>query len=499
MNIMAHSPFISKSKYLSGLQCHKLLWFQYNAKDQIPAFDAQTQAIFDQGHLVGEYAKKLFPVGIEVAKGTSQFEKVLEQSLQLVTKRLPLFEPAFRYKNAFARADILNPVGKDAWEIIEVKSSTQVKDINLYDLSLQWYTYQGAGLEIKKCHLVTINNEYIRKGDIDIRKLFVMKDVTAEVKELLPSVEGRLAEMSKVIAARKYPDVQIGLHCSDPYEGPLQGKCFSFLPTHNPLTLYYYKKEKAFSLIGDGVTDILKIKDSAELSDKQLLQIETLRSKGEHIDKEGIAPFLESLKYPLYYLDFETFGTAIPLFDNIKPYQQVPFQFSLHVQESPNGKQQHYGFLAEGKEDPRPEFLTLLKSLLGKKGSIVAYNASFEKEKLNMACEAFGKYQEWNEGIQERFVDLLAPFKAFHYYHYKQEGSASIKSVLPALTGRGYEGMEIADGGTASNEFLRVTFGEGISEKESKKVHKSLKEYCKMDTLGMTQIVEKLRDLVSAQ
>lgn len=141
--------------------------------------------------------------------------------------------------------------------------------------------------------------------------------------------------MIKVIAAKKYPKIEIGLHCNDPYECPLQEKCFDYLPRHNPLKLYYFKGEKAFSLINDGVTDILKFDDSITLSAKQKIQIQSLRSKREYVDKEGIQSFLNKLAYSLYYLDFETIGTAIPLFDHVKPYQEIPFQFSLHIQASP--------------------------------------------------------------------------------------------------------------------------------------------------------------------
>jgi hypothetical protein len=260
--------------------------------------------------------------------------------------------------------------------------------------------------------------------------------------------------------------------------------------------LYYLKKVKAFELINDGVTDILKIDDSIELSDKQKIQIQSLRSKKEYIDKEGIRSFLETLEYPLYYLDFETIGTAIPLFDDVRPYQQIPFQFSLHFQESPKSKLEHKSYLADGKEDPRPELLKLLKMYLGNEGSIITYNASFEKGRLNESTKVFTSYNEWNQKIQDRIIDLLDPFKAFYYYKYKQEGSASLKSVLPALIGKGYEGMEIADGGTASNEYLRVTFGEDVTEKEKNKVRNNLEEYCGLDTYAMVEIIEKLRKLV---
>ena len=488
--------FISKSKYLSGLQCHKLLWYNYNAKDEIPEISAATQAIFDQGHIVGEYAKKLFPGGIEVAKGTIAFEQVIEQSQKLISERKPLFEAAFKYKNAYARVDILNPVGKTKWDIIEVKSSTQVKDINLRDLALQWYTYSGAGLSLDKCYLMHINNQYVRKGEIDPKKFFIQEDVTDQVKKYLPEVENDLSEMLKVIAKKKCPEISIGPHCSDPYECPLQEICWDFLPKHNPFTVYRFKSETAFSLVENRVTDVLSIGYEIELNDKQQIQINSIRSKKPYINKEGIKSFLGELSYPLYYLDFETIGPALPLFDDSRPYEQIPFQFSLHIQQKRGAKLEHVSFLAVGKNDTRAELLQLLKKHLGAKGSIVTYNASFEKDKLNKAAEVFTEYKKWNEGIQERIVDLLDPFRAFYYYHPSQMGSASIKAVLPALTGKSYKGMAIADGGAGSREYLRVTFGEGITEKDRTNVRSDLEKYCTQDTEGMVWIVEALEKLV---
>ncbi|MDP2884357.1 MAG: DUF2779 domain-containing protein [Ignavibacteria bacterium] len=485
------TPFISKSKYLNGLQCHKLLWFHYNAKDQIPAFDAHTQAIFDQGHLVGELAKKLYPGGIEVARGERDFGKILELSKGALSQRKPLFEAAFKSGNAFARVDILNPVGRNDWEIVEVKSSTEVKDVNLHDLALQRYAYEGAGLSITKCFMLHINNEYVRKGEIEPKELFAKTDVTNEVGDLLRSVPSNLRTMVDVIRQKSFPNIEIGQHCNDPYGCPLQELCWKFLPEHNPLSLYYFKKDKAFELIHDGHLDIRKLPPSVSLGDKQQIQIDALRTGRPHIDKEGINDFLERIEYPIYYLDFETFGTAIPLYDDVRPYEQIPFQFSLHIVEAEGKKPKHESFLADGKSDPRPDILKGLKKLLGAKGSIVAYNAPFEKDKLKKACDVFTEYSKWYQSIEPRFVDLLALFKSFYYYHPDQCGSASIKAVLPALTGKSYEGMEIAEAGAASLEFLRVTFGD-VDEKERQKVRCQLEAYCALDTEGMAMIVENL-------
>ena len=549
----------SKSKYLAGLQCPKLLWHQYNAKDLIPAIDAGTQAIFDQGHLVGEYARKLFPEGIEVAKDIVDYERAVEETYEILRSmgvevglpetlstpkalttlsrahpRKPLFEAAFLYKNAFARVDILVPLergynrsptktfgddesfgsptsakkkadaenakirGDDellVWDIIEVKSSTSVKEVNLHDLALQWYTYSGAGLTINKCYLMHINNKYVRDGEIDPEQLFLKEDVTDRGISLLDSVEQNLEAMVKVIEQKSSPRIPIGPWCSYPYDCIMTEVCWNFLPKHHPHTLTRLSSHKAFDLIDAGVLNVLDIGKKVKLSDKQRIQIESIRTNRAHIEKEEIKAFLDRLEYPLYYLDFETVGSAVPVYDNTRPFEQIPFQFSLHIQKAPGAKTEHIGFLAEGREDPRETFLAQLKKHLGIKGTILTYNAAFEKGRLNEATRLFTEYKQWNEKIQTRIVDLLGPFRSFHYYHPDQLGSASIKSVLPAVTGKGYDGMEISDGGTASSEYLRVTFGEDVSKEESRRVRKNLEEYCTLDTMAMVDIVDELRKI----
>ena len=190
---------ISKSSYVSGLQCHKLLWYKFNAKNEIPEYDAGTQAIFEQGHLVGQYAKELFPGGIEIKTEHYDIDKTIQESQKALTFRKPLFEAGFEYKNAYARADILSPVGKDAWDIIEVKSSTEVKDVNLDDVALQRFVYEGAGLKINKCWIYYINKEYVRHGIVEPEKLFAKQDITGDVAEHLQKVEKKLKEMASVI------------------------------------------------------------------------------------------------------------------------------------------------------------------------------------------------------------------------------------------------------------------------------------------------------------
>ena len=488
------SPLISKSKYLEGLQCHKLIWFRYNAKDKIPPIDASTQAIFDQGHLVGNYAKKLFRGGVEIEAKPWEFAAIEKQSMDALTKRVPLFEAGFSHNGAFARFDILNPIGNMEWDLVEVKSSTEVKEVNIDDLSVQYYIAAGCGLKIRSCLLYYINNQYIRRGEIDPNKLFSSSDVTPDVRARLKEVPTNLAAMQEAIRLKTFPDIPIGPHCSDPYDCILMDLCWNFLPEHNVFTLY--RSRRSFDWFTAGILELKDVPADTEFTETQQIQIETLRSGRPHVDSGAIAKFLETLRYPISLLDFETFNTAIPAYDNLRPYQRVPFQFSLHIQEERGEQPQHHSYLADGVSDPRPDVLSKLKQLLGSSGSIVCYNAAFEKGVLKECSEAFPEFGEWYETIEERIVDLIVPFRSFAYYHPDQKGSASLKVVLPVLTGKSYEGMPIADGDTASREYLRVTFGK-VEPSDRDSVRRQLEAYCGYDTMAMIWILERLYRLTS--
>jgi len=222
--------------------------------------------------------------------------------------------------------------------------------------------------------------------------------------------------------------------------------------------------------------------------------MQALRSRKTHVDHNAIRGFLAPLRYPLYFLDFETFNVAIPLFDGIRPYQKVPFQYSLHVQQSPGATPTHFGFLADGLSDPRPAILHNLRNHLGTTGSIVGYNASFEKGVLRESSEAFPEYAPWYYANDQRFVDLLVPFRSFAYYDPRQKGSASLKVVLPVLTGKTYDGMPIADGDAASREYLRVTYG-SVNPADRMSVREHLEQYCGFDTMAMVWILKELYQL----
>jgi len=490
---MSYTPFISKTKFLEGMQCSKLLWTSYNAKNLFSPVEDSLQAIFDEGRAVGELAKKMFPDGIEIEANPSDLERTIQLTQAALSFRRPIFEAAASARNGFARADILKPVEGDSWDLIEVKATTRLKDIHIPDVAFQRWVFSSAGIKIRRCILCHISNEFVRHGEIDPNEFFTFHDVTAELLEFSDSVERQLREMENVIQSAKCPTVQIGKHCDSPRTCSLHDHCWSFLPPQNVLELYFDTKGRGFDLLNRGVLRMADIPEEYPLSDNQKIQRSVATSGQPHVKREQVRHFLKNLQFPLHFLDFETFSTAIPLFDGTWPYQQIPFQFSLHVTREAGASPEHRKFLAEGRDDPRSEFMRRLQSAVEPHGSIVVFNAAFEKQRLTECAEALPEHGEWVAAIKRRMVDLLIPFRGFLFYHPEQRGSASIKQVLPALTGRNYDSLEIQEGGEASREFLRITFAD-VSDAERQLVRHALDEYCGQDTEGMVWILDALRN-----
>jgi CRISPR/Cas system-associated exonuclease Cas4 (RecB family) len=489
--MMNGTAYISKTKFLQGLQCSKLIWSAYNAKRLIPAVDAATQAVFDQGHDVGTFAKRMFPNGIEIDTDPADFEGAIQLTQKHLASRRPIFEATLSAVGGYARVDILNPVGKDEWDVIEVKSTTSLKDVHIPDVAFQAWVFTEADIKIRRCFLCYINNQFVRHGEIDPKEFFTLRDVTAEVSEFSRDLEEQVSQMGNIIRVAKCPDIQIGKQCDTPYSCPLHDHCWSFLPPHNVLDLYDDKKGRGWDLLKNGILKLAEIPADYSLSPKQEIQRETAISGKPHANQIQIQTFLKGLKYPLHFLDFETINTAIPLFDGTRPYEQIPFQFSLHIVRKAGAKPEHHKFLADGRNDPRAEFMRALKSSIEPSGSIVVFNAPFEKSRMKECAEVLPEYASWVTAVNGRIVDLLNPFKAFNYYHPDQCGSSSMKQVLPALTGKDYTSLEIQEGGVASREFLRVTFGD-VSESERKRVRLALEKYCGQDTEGMIWILDAL-------
>ncbi len=498
------TPTLSKSSFSSGLQCHKLLWIEKNDRGLVPQPSPSQQAIFDQGHEVGSWSHKLFPDGI-LLSGELDFKIHLQASQDALAARKPLFEPAFSIPGAYARADILVPVESGGWDLLEVKSKsnvwedaarTRIKAVYLQDIAFQLYVYRGAGLKIHKSYLVFLDRDYIRHDEIDPQKLFRQEDVTCQVEALLPSIPGQVAKLSEMLQSLSAPDVAIGPHCHAPNECCLIAHCWKHVPVDSVFTLTYAGAD-AWTWWNNEVIRVVDLPPAEKYRSNQSIQIAVERTQEPHVDATALQHFLEGLRYPLNFLDFETVMPAVPMFDGCRPYTHTPFQFSLHIQKSTGDEVTHLAYLADGKGDPRPGFLQALQASLGPEGSIVSYYSSFETDRLRDLANQLPGYATWIKSILPRFSnsDLHKPFQSFAVYHPVQHGSASIKDVLPAFTDLGYNDLTIQEGGTASNQFLRLLKAL-VPSSDIPSLRDQLLKYCERDTFAMVKLLEKLRTLV---
>lgn len=481
---------LTKSKYISGLQCSKLLWTLVNEKESIPEVNEAQQKIFDVGTNIGILATSLFPDGIKVSEGS--FMDNINKTKELLKQKKTLFEAGFMVNNIFSRADILVPNG-NSWDIIEVKSSTEVKDINLHDVSFQKHVYELSGLKINKCYLMYVNNQYVKEGEIESEKLFAKEDITEQIIEFSIGIQERINDMLEVIN-NKTPEIYISKNCSKPYECALKDICWKNIPINSVFDLTRGGK-KSWNLFEQEVINIKDIPEDFKLSDKQQLQRECELLNKPYINKSAIKSFLDTLQYPIYYFDFETINPCIPLYNGMCPYKRIAFQYSLHIQEEPNGELKHISFLADEKRDPRKAIIKSMIASLGEHGTILAWNQSFEIGVIKELIGYFPEYSEWGSKIIERFNDLIIPFRSFSYYNPVQRGSSSIKKVLPALTDLSYKELDINNGGDASNSYEKICV-QNVSSEEVSKIRADLERYCELDTIAEVEILKALMELI---
>ncbi|ABW66051.1 DUF2779 domain-containing protein [Desulfosudis oleivorans] len=493
-----HTPRISKSQYLRGLQCPKSLWYYRHRPDLAPETPPGRQALFDAGHEVGVLAQQYFKTGIEITEDYLATDKAICSTQKAVADgHIHIFEAtAAAPDGAFSKIDILKKVGKsDAWDLVEVKMSTGVKDYHVDDMALQRHAFTGAGYNIRKSILMHINNQYVRSGDLDLLALFTLADCTEQVTSRLADVDGHVARLLDVIRQQKEPDVAPGDHCFSPFECDYTGHCW---PTHPPRSVYdlFPTGPKLNALLARDITLISEIPDDFRMTNRQQVLVQACKTGQVQLDPAKIQKFLLSLKYPLYFLDYETINNAVPLFDRTRPYQQVPFQFSLHVQNEKNGPVNHVEFLSTEKTDPRPAFIEKLIAHCGTKGSVIVYNKAFEKRINDELGRDFPQFKPALNRISTRMVDLLVPFRSRHLYHPDMNGSASLKSVLPAFVPHmRYDTLEISDGGAAAQLYLSC-LKDALPAEEQQKVFDNLRVYCGQDTLAEVKLLEVMYGLV---
>ena len=541
---------LSKSNHVAGLQCPLLLWTRVHRRDRIPPPDEATRRIFEAGHEVGRLAQRIAPGGEEVPFG--RMMATVEATGRLLSARRPIYEASFIGRGVYCRVDILRPSRRradgrmaddpahgDAWDLMEVKSTTRVKDVHLHDIAVQDLCLRAAGIAVDRLFLVHLDRSYRRRGAVDPHGLFHAEDVTARVRALADDLEEAVARAFRVIEGPE-PTVPIGPHCDEPYECPLKPRCWAHLPDHAATTLVRAGRG-AFDWMERGWVRVVDVPDP-ELGDAQLVQKRAVAAGGPLVDRASLRTWLQGLQPPLLFLDFEAFAPAVPVLDGTGPYEDVPFQASVHVVEgweefarwvegdadavsARDSGFSHLEFLATSPDDPRPALVDFLAALPST-GSVVAWHGSYERRILERLAEwaasaGVGASAEWGasaetgassgasaptdapastvpyktaalRSLADRLVDLEEPFRRLALYHPEQRGSTSIKAVLPAWTGRGYEGDAVADGRAAAAEYLRVIHGE-VDPTERARVLEALRSYCRKDTWSMVEMLAVVR------
>ena len=487
---------LSKSQYIRGLQCHKSLWLYKNRPELRDMPDREQELLFNTGHTVGELAKELFPNGIEVKFDASNSKGMINRTKELISAGTEvIYEATFSENGIFAMADILVKKA-DGWDMYEVKASTSVKSYHLDDAAIQWYALSKA-IKLNRAYIVHINNQYVREGELNVEELFSVEDITDLVQDGQFSIEPNLEEMENVLSG-DIPNIDIGVQCDDPFSCDFSSHCWKHIPTPSVFNLYWMNKSKKFEMYYEGIVAYEDIPADYSLNDTQRLQVETSKTREPYIDKKIIKDFLETIQYPINFFDFETFQNAIPRFNDQRPYQQIPFQYSLHILHQ-DGTLEHKEFLGDENSDPRKDLIEHMLEDITATGSIIAYNQSFEMSRIRELASYDESRKDELLALNERFIDLIIPFRNRGYYHPDFNGSFSIKSVLPALfpddPELDYKKLgSIQNGSDAMDTFANLHLLKDKSQIDE--IKKDLLAYCRLDTLAMLRIWEKLCTLV---
>ncbi|EOI0733937.1 DUF2779 domain-containing protein [Campylobacter jejuni] len=490
--------FLSKSKYTKGIQCAKSLWLNTYKNEVLSTPNENALAKFSTGNKIGELAYKLFPSGIKIKFENSSFDEKCEQTRQLLKNNQEvIYEATFCYNDILVMIDILQNT-KEGLIINEVKSSTSLKNIYTDDCSLQYYVLSNLNYKIKQVNLIYLNNEYIREDFLDINKLFIINDITKEVLLYQEQVKENLKYFEEILNKKEEPNIDIGTHCFNPYECEGYEYCWNkqrnLCENENIFNISRLNTNKKFEFYYKNIIDLKDIKDLSNFNENQQIQIKASLNKEIYINKDNIKKFLDTLNYPIYHLDFETFMQAVPEFKGIKPYMQIPFQYSLHIDHK--DKLEHKEFLSECGVDPRYELAKKITNDIPKDVCVLAYNASFEKGVIRNLAITYPELSEYLLNIEKNIKDLMLPFQNKDYYHYKMQGSYSIKKVLPALIPdmeKAYKDLELIHNGNEAMQSFELM--QNMDQNTQVKYRKALLEYCKLDTLAMVKILKHLEEI----
>jgi hypothetical protein len=448
---------ISKSDYMLFLKHPAWLWVKKNDPAKIPPVDDNTQAMFDAGNKFEQFAESLFPEGVSLGfSDYDEYRSLPQRTIDAIDRGdQVLFQPRFEYKEFTCISDIMSFVGDKEVDLYEIKASTRAKTEHEYDLAFQVAVIEGCGYRVRNISVIHVDNTYVRNGPIEADKITKITDVTSEVKARRSKTHESMAEALKVASSDTMPD-------PDPSHAKLGSKA-----------------------------DWLKIYANIVPQNPVVFPEDTRPT----IQREHIIEFIENLQYPLYFLDYETLMGLVPYFDGQRPYQQVPFQYSLHILDAPDAPLRHEEYLHRENSNPAASVVAAMQSHFGDKGSVIAWNMGFEKSCNNTLMHFVPEAAEFLADINNRMVDLMIPFSQNYYVDADFCGSASIKNVLPVLVPElSYKTLDIQEGGTAQRLWMEAAL-DGKHPEEKAEILSDLIAYCKLDTFAMVEIYNVLRKI----
>jgi predicted RecB family nuclease len=440
----------------------------------------------------------MFAGGVEVESRDPDQAIRITQELIADPQVPAIFEAAFENGGVFVRLDILHRRRDGRWRLIEVKSTADPKDHHLDDVAIQYRVLSRSGLDVASCCLAHVNRNYVfQGGDINARQFFRIRNLTRRVQRELPKLTCQLRAELRVLAMSNPPDLPAGPHCTDPVTCEFYDRCNLPRPDDHIGFRPRLHASAAEELEEMGVESIDNIPEDFELTEIQRRAATSVQT-GEPWFSPELGKELESLKYPLFFMDFETVSPAIPRLAGMRPFDQLQFQWSVHMQRQPYAEPEHCEFLATDAGDPRCEFISSLCSALGESGSVVVYNAPFESQRLSELAAWLPDFAERVKNVQSRLFDLL-PVVRKHVYHPAFAGSYSLKAVLPALVPEmSYEGMAVANGQDAGLAWESLVRG-CLDQAERDRIRKALLDYCGQDTLALVRLVNKLRSVAKLE
>jgi len=500
---------LSKSRYTLFRQCAKALWLK-TYKPELAVIDDALKSRFEAGNEIGDLAMGLlgpFEEVTTVVDGKLDLKAMVEKTRDCMERDiLNIAEASFSFEGNFCAVDILHKTS-DGYSIYEVKSSSGNVSQNSVDeeyvkyardIAYQKYVLTKCGINVTGTYLIRINNNYILDGELDIEHLFYIADLKDLVAQEYQVVEANIHDAHAVLELKDEPKLPLGCQCHEPYDCSFWNYCTKGIPSPSVFDLYKMSFSKKIEHYNNGIVTFEQARFMKKLNVKQQMQIECYLEDKDHIDKKGISGFLEKLKYPIYFLDFETQQPAIPLYQGTKPYQQIPFQYSLHYIEYEGGPLLHKEFLAESGTNPLRPIAERLVEDIPTDVCITAYNKAFECSRLKDLASMFPDLSDHLLNIANHIVDLIDPFRAGHFYRPAMNGSFSIKKVLPALfpddPALDYHNLEgdVKNGGDAMTIFPKI---KDMTKEDQAKARTALLKYCELDTFAMVKVWEKLKEV----